>query len=390
MAAALVDRVRAEFTQRVGSAPLGVWSAPGRVNLIGEHTDYNAGLCLPIALPQRTYAAAGPREDGRLRVTSLRPEGAFTAEVDVDVISPEDPGGWGAYVAGVVWALRAAGYAVGGIDIVLTSAVPVGAGLSSSAALTCSVAAAVSGTYGLGLLDSEAGRRELVAAAIRAENEIAGAPTGGMDQTAALLSRPGHALRMDFRSGEFTAIPVDLASAGLALLVCDTRAEHTLNDGQYAQRRASCERAAAALGVPTLREISLVDLDRVTTRLDGVDARRVRHVVMEIARVDACVAALQRGDFATVGGLFVASHESLRDDYEVSCAELDAVVEESLALGALGARMTGGGFGGSAIALVEQARTEAVATAVRDRFAGEGWSPPDCFTVTASGAAGPH
>jgi len=263
----------------------------------------------------------------------------------------------------------------------------VGAGLSSSAALTCAVAAAACDVFGLGLLESDAGRRELAAAAVRAENEIAGAPTGGMDQTAALLSREGHALRLDFRSGQSSAVPMDLAAAGAALVVCDTRASHSLNDGRYAERRASCEHAAAALGVATLREVGADRLGEAEAVLPEVQLRRVRHVVTEIARVDACVQALRDGDVEEVGRLFVASHESLRGDYEVSSAELDAVVEEALEAGAFGARMTGGGFGGSAIALVPVSDVERVVEAVRERFASEGWSEPDCFVVTPSAAA---
>ena len=388
MTADLIGLVTDTFRDLVGRDPEGVWSAPGRVNLIGEHTDYNAGLCLPIALPQRTYVAAGARSDGRLRVTSITPgRRPSHAEVALTEISREHPGSWGGYVAGVLWALLAEGYAVGGLDLVLTSAVPVGAGLSSSAALTCSVAAAASDVYRLGLLDTDEGRRVLIAATIRAENEIAGAPTGGMDQTAALLSRPGHALRLDFRSGEVTPVPVDLSAAGKVLLVYDTRASHSLNDGQYAERRSSCERAAATLGVPSLRELSVADLPRVERVLGQVDARRVRHVVTEIDRVDACIQSLRDGDMEEAGRLFVASHESLRDDYEVSCAELDAVVEEAVAAGAPGARMTGGGFGGSAIALVPVDEVDVVTSAIETRFSREGWNEPHCFTATPGSAA---
>ena len=376
------------FRDLVARDPEGVWSAPGRVNLIGEHTDYNAGLCLPMALPQRTYVAAAARRDSRLSVTSLAAgrEPAH-AEVALEQISPQRPGGWGGYVAGVLWALLQEGYAVGGLDLVLTSSVPVGAGLSSSAALTCSVAAAASDVYRLGVLDSESGRRVLVAATIRAENEIVGAPTGGMDQTAALLSQAGHALRLDFRSGRASFVPVDLAAAGVVLLVCDTRAAHALNDGQYAQRRSCCERAAAALGVRSLRELSAADLPRVERDLGEIVSRRVRHVVTEIHRVDACIQSLRDGDVEEVGRLFVASHESLRDDYEVSCPELDAVVDEALGAGALGARMTGGGFGGAAIALVPLGQAAAVRTAIRARFSREGWPRPICFPVTPGSAA---
>ncbi len=220
-----------------GSAPEGVWSAPGRVNLIGEHTDYNDGLVLPIALPQRTYAACSPRSDRLLRVHSVQT--GDTVEVPVDEVSEQRPGNWAAYVAGVLWALGQDGHAVRGVDVTVDSTVPVGAGLSSSAALECAVGAAVSDLYGLGLLADDAGRARLARACVRAENDIAGAPTGGMDQSAALLCREGHALLLDCRCGETEHVPFDLAAAGLALLVTDTRAEHALNDGQYAARGGS-------------------------------------------------------------------------------------------------------------------------------------------------------
>lgn len=388
MSGGIVEQVRRAYRSDVGAEPAGVWSAPGRVNLIGEHTDYNAGLCLPIALPHRTAVAAGARSDDRLVLTSLAP-GLEPVEAGLDEVSSTVPGGWAAYVAGVVWALREEGYAVRGLDLVVDSAVPVGAGLSSSAALTCAVAAATSGVFGLGLLDSEAGRRRLVAAAMRAENDIVGAPTGGLDQTVALFGRAGQALRLDFRSGEMSYVPVDFAAAGMSLVICDTRVSHTLADGQYAARRASCERAAAALGLASLRELRPADLDsaEVVAALSAEELRRVRHVVTEIRRVDACVQALRDGDWDEVGRLFVASHESLRGDYEVSCVELDAVVSEALASGALGARMTGGGFGGSAVVLAPAERVDQVVAAVTERFADEGWNAPDCFVATPSEAA---
>lgn len=385
----LARRVTNAFAEIVGEAPAGVWSAPGRVNLIGEHTDYNAGLCLPIALPHRTYAAAAGRADGVLSVTSLAEGlGGEPTVVPVAEISWERPGGWAGYVAGVLWALREEGYAVGGLDLVIDSSVPIGAGLSSSAALSCAVAAAVSDIYSLDLLGHEDSRKVLAQAAVRAENDIVGAPTGGMDQTVALLAEEGHALRLDFRSGDTRAVPLDLDAAGLELLVCDTRASRALADGRYAERRASCEQAAQVLRVATLREITIADLSEALDRLDEVDARRVRHVVTENARVEDCVDAFSRHEFAEVGRLFVASHTSLRDDFEVSCPELDAAVEEALAVGALGARMTGGGFGGSAIALLPADLVESATAAIEARFDREGWQAPDCFSVRPAAGAG--
>jgi len=388
-----------------GRPPEGVWSAPGRVNLIGEHTDYNDGLVLPIALPHRTDAACSPRADHLLRIHSAQV--GETIEVDLDTVGPGSPAGWTAYVAGVLWALREAGHAVRGMDVTVDSEVPVGAGLSSSAALECAVGAAASDLFGLGLLFDDASRARLAAACVRAENEVAGAMTGGMDQSAALLCRVDHALLLDCRSGATRHVPFDLgATASVSgdgtasdsgdgtaagrhvLLVTDTRAAHALNDGQYAERRSAAEQAARELGVDSLRDVDPADLHASLARLsDDVLRRRARHVVTEIARVREAVVALEAGDLAEVGRLFDASHASLRDDYQVSCAELDASVEAARSAGALGARMTGGGFGGSSIALLPAARVDAAEAEVLAAFAEQGWAEPRCFVVTAGDSA---
>jgi galactokinase len=385
-----------------GSDPVGVWSAPGRVNLIGEHTDYNDGLVLPIALPHRTDAACSPRADDTLRVWSVQTD--ELVEVALADVGPGSPEGWAAYVAGVLWALRADGHDVRGMDVTVDSAVPVGAGLSSSAALECAVGAAAADLFDLGLLASDAGRARLAAACVRAENEVAGAPTGGMDQSAALLCRADHALLLDCRSGATEQVPFDLAgvhtasgqepaagpgaASGHVLLVTDTRAEHSLNDGQYGQRRSSCEQAATELGVATLRNVDADDLDDALAGLsDDVLRRRTRHVVTEIARVRATVAALRDGDLRAVGQLFDGSHASLRDDYEVSCAELDVSVAAARDAGALGARMTGGGFGGSSIALLREDAVDGAERTITGAFAERGWREPRCFVVTAGAAA---
>jgi galactokinase len=383
-----LERAAARFSVAFGGNPDGIWSAPGRVNLIGEHTDYNGGLALPIALPHRTCAAVRIRPDGVLRMSSDgMPGGPVT--IPVADVRAGSPGGWAAYVAGVFWALGEAGYAVPGADVAIASTVPVGAGLSSSAALECSVGAALSDLGGLGLLDTPAGRTELAALCQRAENDIAGAPTGGMDQLASMLGRLGHALLLDCRDATTDAVPFDLAAHGLALLVIDTRAPHALVDGQYAARRHTCQTAATTLGVTSLREVRPQDLAAATGQLpDEVSRRRVRHVVTEIARVSEFVEAVRRSDWAGAGGLMVASHESLRDDYEVSCPELDLAVDTALTAGALGARMTGGGFGGCAIALVSADDAVRVEAEVAGAFDRAGFGAPQAFVATASHGAG--
>ena len=374
------------FRLALGGEPHGVWSAPGRVNLIGEHTDYNAGLCLPIALPQRTSAAVATRDDGRVRMVSTADR--EVRELALDEVGPGTPTGWTAYVAGVAWALRQAGHDVRGFDVAVDSHVPVGAGLSSSAALECSVGAALSDLYALDLLADAASRAELAAACVRAENDVAGAPTGGLDQSAALLTTPDHALLLDCRDQHTEQVPFDLAAVGLGLLVVDTRAEHSLVDGQYAERRESCERAARELGVESLREVAVGDLDDALARLSSdLLRKRVRHVVTEIDRVVAARDALEHDDYDRLGELFLASHASMRDDFEISVEELDTVVEATVREGALGARMTGGGFGGSAIALVPAERLGQASTAVRKMFRDKGFREPNAFAVTAGGPA---
>ncbi|MDR1768795.1 MAG: galactokinase [Propionibacteriaceae bacterium] len=377
-------RAKRLFEQRFGAPPDGVWGAPGRVNLIGEHTDYNAGLVLPIALPQRTFAAARPRGDRRLRLAS---ESMEPVEIALDDVGPGNPASWAAYPAGVLWALERAGCAVAGLDAAFASDVPIGAGLSSSAAIEAAMGAAASDLFGLGLLDGDATRSRLAACCVRAENEIAKAPTGGMDQAAALRSLAGRALYLDCLDGSAKQVPMDLDAVGLELLVIDTRAKHELVDGQYGSRRAECERACEALGVPNLRAVAPAHLDAALAALDGVLARRVRHVVTEIERVRLASTALESGDFARLGELFNQSHASMRDDFEISCPELDLAQETALDCGALGARMTGGGFGGSAIALIGADRAQPAMEAVAVAFAKAGFAAPAFLLAAPSQGA---
>ncbi len=378
--------VAQSFSEAFGSEPSGVWSAPGRVNLIGEHTDYNAGLCLPIALPHRTYAAVRLRADHVLRLRSLQSSEYY--ELELDDVRAGNPQGWGGYAAGVLWALKDAGHEVSGLDLMLDGQVPLGAGLSSSAALECSVAAAVSDLSDLGLFGDDKANATLAAICVSAENTIAQAPTGGMDQSAALRCQVGYALLLDCRDGVISQVPFDLSAHGLSLLIMDTRARHALGDGQYAQRRASCDEAARQLGPPSLREVAVGDLDVTLDRLSDDEIRaRTRHVVTEIDRVSQTVALLREGRLPDVGPLFNASHLSMRDDFGISCAELDVAVEVATTHGALGARMTGGGFGGSAIALVPTDSTADVTSAVIHAFADSGFSAPHCFAVTAGASA---
>ncbi|MDQ3905478.1 MAG: galactokinase [Actinomycetota bacterium] len=356
----MTSSLHAAFRAAFDRDPHGVWAAPGRVNLIGEHVDYAGGLCLPLALPQRTVVAAAPRDDGQLRLRSWHRD-AQPWDGAVDTIGPGHPSGWAAYPAGVIWAL---GAAAGGLDLLVGESVPPGAGLASSAALECAVALAVDALWGLGLAATTAGRAQLAAACRRAENEVVGAPTGGMDQLASLCCTPGHALLLDCRNHTTRQLPLDLRTAGLNLLVVNTGAPHRIVDSEYAARRRSAELAAAALGIPTLRDASANQVEELT---DLVLRQRARHVVSEIARVQAVVALLESGRIGDIGPLLNASHASLRDDLAVSSSELDEVVRAACAAGALGARMTGGGFGGSAVILVEQRATAAVVRAVDAR-----------------------
>jgi galactokinase len=386
-------RAEALFRERFGGEPDGVWLAPGRANLMGEHTDYNEGFVLPFALGQGVTAAASRRAGRRLTVCS-RQEPGDTVEVDLDGLAPGRVSGWAAYPAGVAWALEAAGHRVPGTSIAIDSDVPAGAGLSSSAALECATALALTSLAGL-----DVPRAELVTIARRAENEFAGVPTGIMDQSASLLCRAGHALLLDCRTLETSQVPFDPGAARASLLLINTRARHELADGEYGRRRAECEEAARRLGIRSLRD--LTDLADTGSLTDPVLRRRVRHVFTDNQRVLEVVALLRASPgpsadtYREIGRLLTQAHASLRDDFEVSWLEADAAVEAAVAAGAYGARMIGGGFGGSVLALVPAAASGPgsgpgsgpVRDAVTATFARHGWTAPEFLDAVPSDSA---
>ena len=370
----LAKQTAEKFEAKFGCAPTGVWSAPGRVNIIGEHTDYNEGFVLPIAINRATYAAIALREDNVARVAST-----FTDEViELNIDQLGEATGWAAYPLGVAHILRASK----GFDLFIDSDVPVGAGLSSSAAIECAVALGLDELLGLGN-----DRRALARIGQRAENEVVGAPTGIMDQSASLLGKVDHAVFLDCQSLAVKNVELGFAVAGLELVVIDTRVAHRLNDGGYATRRAACEAASAAFKVPSLRHLSVKDLEDGRELVDGVTYRRAHHVVTENDRVLEFVAALKLGDFARCGALMVQSHASMRDDFEISIDELDTAVETSMRHGALGARMTGGGFGGAAIALCPIEKISDLTNSVYAEFELLGYAKPEIFTVNAADGA---
>jgi galactokinase len=369
----------------LGLAHGGVWSAPGRVNLIGEHTDYNGGLVLPLAIDRRTTCTVTVREDRILRVTSTAGDGE-AVELSIDRLAADAVAGWSAYVLGVAWALGEMGAdlsSVTGLDIQLDSDVPIGAGLSSSAAIECAVAVALNDLWQL-----EMSPMELARAGRLAENSAVGAPTGIMDQAASMLGEKDHAVFLDCMTEVAQTVPLHLEENNLALLIVDTRVEHAHATGGYASRRASCEKGAAAMGVTLLSELSVADLPTLSERVDDETFRRVRHILTENQRVVDTVDALRTKGPLAIGELLCAGHASMRDDFEISVPEMDLAVDTAMANGAIGARLTGGGFGGSMVALVHQADVESISAAIASAFAASDYTAPQSFTVHA--ATGAH
>ena len=363
-----IERRAAEaYYQQFGSKPAVVASAPGRINLIGEHTDYNGGFVFPCAIDRRIAVALGVGEGGLYSVdfAEARPlEGKDNS--------------WADYPRGVVWSLSDAGFTVPPFQAAIAGDVPRAAGLSSSAAIEAATAMALAAFNQLTI----PGKR-LALLCQRAENAFVGVNCGIMDQYASLLCQAGAALLIDCRSLDAESVPVNLAAAGLSLLVCDTRVKRGLGATGYNERRAACENAARLLGVEQLRDATLADLGR----LSGLELKRASHVVSEDDRVLAAVKALRAADFPTFGHLMYESHASLRDDYEVSIPELDTFVEAAQEAGALGARLTGAGFGGCAIALIASPAAVGLTELARQRFADRGFGEPESYTFTPAAGA---
>jgi galactokinase len=359
-----------------------VWFAPGRANLMGEHTDYNEGLVLPFALAQGVTATAAARDD-RLLLLRSRQVREEPVRLSLESLAPRSVTGWAAYPAGVAWALRASGFDITGASIDIDSDLPVGAGVSSSAALECSVALALCSLSGLSVQ-----REKLAAIAKRAENEFVGAPTGIIDQSAALLCRADHAMLLDCRTLARTQVPFQPSAAGAAALIVDTRVTHALVNGEYAARRAECEEAARLLGVQALGLIT--DPGDVETLADPVLRRRARHVITDSARARQIASALQHqtpdetDTYGLIGNLLTEGHRSLRDDFEVSWPQADAAVDAAIEAGAYGAKMIGGGFGGSVLALLPKEREATVRSTIQKTLEDRNWAAPEFLDAVPS------
>ena len=372
-----MSTIDTKFAETFGAAPDIIAAAPGRVNLIGEHIDYSDGFVLPFAINDRTFAAVRIRDDRKVRIASMQRRNKIV-EHNIDAIKPGLKGEWERYPLGVIWAMGL----TSGIDIMIDGHVPLGAGLSSSAALECSVATALNHLFSFGY-----SLEELARLTQKAENDYVGVPCGIMDQSVSLMAHAGSALLLDCRDLSTKNIAFDVASSGLELLIIDTQAHHSLTDGGYAERRASCESAVAKLAIRSLRELTLSQLEQSRNLLTDTEFMRARHAVTEMARVMDAVKVLEEKNFPALGQLLNQSHASLRDDYTVSCPELNTAVDASITAGALGARMVGGGFGGSAIALIHAAHTQATIAAVEKAFADNKFKAPRFFTSLPSQGA---
>jgi galactokinase len=372
-----MSQIEKKFLETFGVEPDLVAAAPGRVNLIGEHIDYSDGFVLPFAIKDRTLVAARKRNDSTVRIASAQRRNKIVT-VDISKVKPGLKGEWERYALGVLWALGVNE----GVDLLIDGHVPLGAGLSSSAALECSVATAMNHLFDLGF-----NLEELARLTQKAENQYVGVPCGIMDQSVSLMATQGSALLLDCRDLSTKNIPFDVASSGLELLIIDTQAHHALTDGGYAERRASCESVVAKLGITSLRELSMEQLENSRGLLSETEFVRARHAITEMKRVLECVDALSKSEFEKVGELINQSHASLRDDYTVSCPELDTAVEAALAAGALGSRMVGGGFGGSAIALIQASKTSETIRSIEKAFASKGFKAPRFFTSLPSQGA---
>jgi galactokinase len=373
----LTETTALDFQKHFGYEPAGVWSAPGRANLIGEHTDYNFGFVLPFGINHRTYVALSPRTDRVCKVASSIDQRTY--EFDLDGEMPKDLD-WALYPLGIAYVMRE--FASSGFDAYIDSDVPIGAGLSSSAAIECSLATALNDIWGAGR-----SKQQLALLGQKAENDVVGAPTGIMDQTASMLAVADGAVLIDCKSLEATIIDLGLSAHDLVVAVIDTKVAHRHSDGGYRSRRDSCELGAATLGAESLRELSLSDLPRAKSQLDDVTYRRVKHVITENQRVLDAVSALREGNLAALGRLLLESHASMRDDFEISVPELDLAVETAMKIGAVGSRMTGGGFGGAAIAIIKKDQLSTLETACKTAFAANNFAEPNVFSVVPSQGA---
>lgn len=370
------------FNQQFGSAPSHLFRAPGRVNLIGEHTDYNDGFVLPCAIDYETVVAAGPRTDSLVRAVAAD-FGEQVSQFDLSTdILPDETMPWSNYVRGVAWALKQRGYTFGGANLVIAGNVPQGAGLSSSASLEVVVGTAFNHLSGL----------ELDGATIalngqQAENDFVGMKCGIMDQLISALGQAGHALLIDCRSLATQAVPIP---AGAAIIIANSNVKRGLVDSEYNTRRRECEAAAAHFGVPALRDVAPDMFALHQDELDETVARRARHVITENARTEAAAAALAAGDLKLMSQLMAESHVSMRDDFEITVPAIDALVE---IIGAVigergGVRMTGGGFGGCVVALAPQELVPAVEAAIAAEYPAASGLEATVYVCRASAGAG--